>query len=177
MQIHEIIKKLRKTARVIQDDLAKVLKLGRSSYSQKENGHISFSANELFSVLYFLKQYVSEDEYLNAVTELLSSQSNPTENTTSTIPLPSPVDSAIEILRKFLQEEKKEVVMEKTGPLIQLIRETLAQKEHTGNEAHTLLTKLEKLSIKEFYRIFGDIKETVTGLEQKQVEQNTSREI
>jgi len=77
------------------------------------------------------------------------------------------LDPAIEILQEFLEEEGQEIVMEKAGPLIQIIREMITEKT-PNHEAFTLLAKLEKLSTKEFYRIFGDIKETVNDLEKKQ---------
>ena len=173
VKTHEILKKFRKSTKFSQSDLANIIKTERSNYGRKENGKVPFTADELFLVLNFLKNHITDEEYLNAVTELLSSQSNSEENKENSISLPSPLDPAIEILKEFLQEEKKEIVMEKAGPLIQLIREMIAQEENTNNETNELLNKLEKLSIKEYYRIFGDIKETVTNL-QKQKDLNAS---
>ena len=174
MKLYEIIKKYRKTTRFKQIDLADIIKTSRTNYGRKENGVVPFTAEEIFKVLDFLKNHISEEEYLNVVTELLSSQSNSEENKENTISLPSPLDPAIEILQEFLQEGKKEIVMKKAGPLIQLIREMIAQEENSNTEANELLNKLEKLSIKEYYRIFGDIKETVINLEQKQQDLTTS---
>ncbi|MCK5100756.1 MAG: helix-turn-helix transcriptional regulator [Desulfobacteraceae bacterium] len=165
---HKILKKLRKLARFSQGDIAKILGMGRPNYGQKENGKVALTANELLLVLDFLKNHISENEYLDAVTDLLGSQAQPTKNITNKLSTPSPIDPAIEILQEFLQEEGKEIAMEKAGPLIQLVRDMIAEEDHSGNEAYTLLSKLEKLSIKEYYRIFGDIKETVTELEKKQ---------
>ena len=190
MQPFEIIKKLRKNAKLIQEDIAKVLKISRPSYTNKEKGKSAFSADELFIVLDFLKNYISDDEYLNAVTDLLGSQSKPDKDILKNISKPSPIDPAIELLQEFFQEEKKEIVMEKAGPLIQLVRELISENnsggagnitkitaEHqeliknfndqeAGKEANEWLLKLEKLDIEEFYLAIAMIKGKVRKYEQ-----------
>lgn len=174
MRLYEIIKNFRKSTGLKQEDIATFTGISRSNYGRKENGKVSFTADELFLVLDFLKNHVSEEEYLNTVADLLSSQSQASKNIETKLSIPSPIDPAIEILQEFLQEEGKEIAMEKAGPLIQLVRDMIAEEDQSKNEAYTLLSKLEKLSIKEYYRIFGDIKETVMELEQKKTNIKTS---
>jgi transcriptional regulator with XRE-family HTH domain len=167
MKVYEIIKKLRRSTGLNQVDIAEVIGKKRSNYNQKENGKTIFSANEIFLILDFLKNHISEEEYLNAITHLLGSQTQSSKNITNKLSIPSPIDPAIEILQEFLEEEGKEIAMEKAGPLIQLVRDMIAEEDHQDNEAHTLLTKLEKLSIKEYHSFLGNLKGTVMELEQK----------
>ncbi|MCK5312773.1 MAG: helix-turn-helix transcriptional regulator, partial [Desulfobacteraceae bacterium] len=136
MKLHEIIKTFRKSTGLKQEDVATFSGISRSNYGRKENGKVSFTADELFLVLDFLKNHASEEDYLNTITDLLSSQSQISKNIENKLSIPSPIDPAIEILQEFLQEEGKEIAMEKAGPLIQLVRDMITEEDHSDNEAY-----------------------------------------
>ena len=102
---------------------------------------------------------VPTNEFIEQAKELDQKTKSVVDEKIDTSP---PVFQPIEETDKLLQPSSTKYVSQMN------VRELIAEEEYSGNEAYTLLTKLEKLSIKEYYRIFGDIKETVMELEKKQ---------
>ncbi len=110
MKPFEIIRDLRKTTRLKHKHIADFLNMSRSNYGNKENGKVSFSADEIFQVLKHLKPQVSEDAYLKAVMALLESQDDELENQVKTTQAaPTPINEITQIIQEVFEEEGQEM--------------------------------------------------------------------
>ncbi|SDU38876.1 helix-turn-helix domain-containing protein [Desulfobacula phenolica] len=150
MKTSEIIKNLRKKTSLKHKHIADVLGMSRSNYGNKENGKISFTADELFLVLEFLRKHVTEEEYLNSITDLIGSQSQAvkTEIKKSTDQqkqkTPVPMDSAIQILQEALEETGVKINEKQKQAVLKILREELAKSENKTKD-----------DIKKYLQIFG----------------------
>lgn len=186
MKAHEIIKNLRKLSGLNQEDIANVLITSRSNYTNKENGKIAFTADEILIVLKELRGNLSTETYQSAVTELLgldedwTSQGRAQEPAAPSQPLPTPIDSITKIIFNAMERSGETMSPEEVREIADMLRDYKKthdqvtagslmdkyQDKEAGIEINELLIQLESLDIEEFHAAIGLIKGKVKRLEQ-----------
>lgn len=122
MQTFEIISGLRKKTELKHKDIAEFLGMSRSNYGNKENGKISFTADEVFSILGLLSKHVSHKNYSEAVSALLNL---PEDNQLVVDKAGQMLDKAIEKLNavETISEEQKDALLVLANGQVKACRE------------------------------------------------------
>lgn len=163
MKPSENIRRLRLLAKLNQEDLADMIGKKRATYTQKENGKVPFTVDELFNLLLRVKSIVLENEYCEWLTNFIGLDERISLS-----------DTTYADLVRNVSLVGKETENQETDNIFSIEQ---AQKKssdgsneftdkNAGKEATENLIKIEKASKREFYKIIRDIKGLSIELEE-----------